>query len=168
MNPSKLITKLAIVFAIGASLTACSDDDDKDEINFAPSAESLNLMTETEVSIADTLSASDPENDTLSFALDQQPTLGSVSLSSTGAFSYQPFDELTGNDSFTFIVSDIAGNTNTGIVNIEIVALEVSFIQFTRDAFMADENSKPASINGKTFIQDSTVHADFQDLLDNN
>jgi len=169
MNPTKSIAKLAMLVILGIGVSACSDDDDDDEKrNFSPRPNSLSLTTQTEVPIVDTLTATDPEGDMLSFALIDDPMLGSVTLTSAGAFTYQPFNELTGSDSFTFTVTDTAGNTTSGFVNIEIEALEVSVTQFTRDVFMADEDSEPARINGKVFIQDSSDPADFQDLLDNN
>lgn len=168
MKPIKSISKLALLVIVGTSVSACFDSDDDDKVNSAPIADTLNLTTQTEVSIADTLTASDPDNDALSFALGDSPMLGSITLTNSGAFSYQPFNELTGNDSFTFTVTDTAGNSSSGTVNIEITAAEVSVRQYTRSTFMADADSEPAGVNGRVFIQDSTDQADFQDLLDDN
>ncbi|MFW8591390.1 Ig-like domain-containing protein [Glaciecola sp. 2405UD65-10] len=160
--------KVALLVVISTSLSACFDDNDKPKVNQAPNAESISVTTQTEVAIVDSLEASDPENDPLTFALADSAMFGEVSITSAGVFSYQPFNEITGSDSFTYTVSDNAGNTASGTVSIEINALEVSARQFARNVFAADESDEPARVNGRVFIQDSVDQADFQDLLDNN
>ncbi len=49
---------------------------------------------------------SDPEGDPITATIEQQPTNGTVSLSTDGAFSYEPNANFFGTDTFTYLVSD--------------------------------------------------------------
>ena len=55
-----------------------------------------------------TLAGSDPDGDTLTFALTGTPALGTVQLTdaATGAFTYTPAAGATGYDTFAYTVSD--------------------------------------------------------------
>jgi len=52
------------------------------------------------------LVASDSENDPLIFTVTMKPIKGTLSLTSDGLFSYQPFDNENGEDQFKFTVND--------------------------------------------------------------
>ena len=58
------------------------------------------------------LSFSDPEGDTLTFALVRAPKRGEVILREDGSFLYTPKKNKVGTDSFTFTASDTAGNVS--------------------------------------------------------
>ena len=49
---------------------------------------------------------SDPDGDTLTAQLATQPSHGTVSLNSSGAFVYTPDDNTSGTDSFTYVATD--------------------------------------------------------------
>jgi VCBS repeat-containing protein len=73
------------------------------------------------------LIATDVDGDALSFAVDQAPANGSVTIYSDGSFEYTPDQFFFGTDSFTYIVSDGMGGTATATVTID-VAIDPSFI----------------------------------------
>lgn len=163
--------KGAILLAGVLSLSGCFDSDD-DTVepapsNQAPTAVSVSLITQTEVPITDQLSGSDPEGQALTFTLISQPQLGSITVSASGAYTYQPFDEVTGSDAFTYVVRDSGAREASATVSITIEALQVSFLNYSRLAFTAQESGSPLLLNGRVFIQDSTDTSDYQDLIDN-
>lgn len=80
--------------------------------NEAPTAEDGTLETYKNVANTGTLRACDPEGDALEFAIAEQPRLGKVELTEGGAFVYTPKKNKVGSDSFTFVATDLAGNTS--------------------------------------------------------
>ncbi|MFQ3249320.1 MAG: VCBS repeat-containing protein [Glaciecola sp.] len=172
MKIQKSAIKVGVLIAGVMSLSACFDSDDTNfetvSPNQAPSAVSVNLLTQTEVPITDQLSGSDPDGDALTFVLFTQPQLGSISLNSSGSYTYQPFNEVTGSDSFTYVVKDAGGLEASATVNITIEALEVSFLSYSREAFAAAESDSPLRLNGRVIIKDTNDQTDYQDLIDGN
>ncbi|MDO6426697.1 Ig-like domain-containing protein [Thalassotalea sp. 1_MG-2023] len=164
--------KLFALSLVVMNLSACfnSDNDDKVVIepNVPPVAGDANLATQTETNIVDNLPVSDANGDTLTFEISSEPQLGTVGVSSDGTFTYIPFAEQTGSDSFTYTVSDGIASPVSGTINITIEALQVSFTQFSRDAFNQASTDIPLSINGREFIQDVANQSDYQDLIDAN
>ncbi len=91
--------------------------------NTAPVASNGAVSTNENQAVSGTMSASDSDGDTLSFAIVSQPTHGSVSITNaaTGAFTYTPANNFYGSDSFTFHATDSAGNvSNTATETITV------------------------------------------------
>ncbi|NQU76682.1 MAG: tandem-95 repeat protein, partial [Planctomycetes bacterium] len=57
------------------------------------------------------LTASDPEDNELTFTVEQTPANGELLLESGGAFTYTPNENFNGTDTFTYAVSDGSGKT---------------------------------------------------------
>src|SRR5262249_55396834 len=68
-----------------------------------------------------TLSASDPDNDPLTYTIAAGPTNGSLSGTPPNV-TYQPNANFNGGDSFPFYANDGIANSNTATVNITILA----------------------------------------------
>ncbi|MDU8946657.1 Ig-like domain-containing protein, partial [Ovoidimarina sediminis] len=71
-----------------------------------------------------TLPGSDPNGDTVTFAVLTQPESGTVILTdaATGAYEYTPDPDFTGTDSFTYSVTDDGGLTTTGTITLTTVS----------------------------------------------
>lgn len=80
--------------------------------NEPPVAEDSTLETYRNIANSGELNASDPENDTLTYALVEAPKRGTVEISQDGAYTYTPEKNKIGKDSFTFNVTDEAGSTS--------------------------------------------------------
>jgi VCBS repeat-containing protein len=158
------LQKLALLITV-VGLGACSDDYQQPKINLAPIAESMQVITQTEVVVQDQLTASDPDNDQLTFSLVSTPALGTAVVNADGTYIYTPNIETTGADSFVFSVSDGVNLLSTATVSITIESLEVDFITGFRSAFSQDENAEPIRINGRTFT-DKNRDADLSDLVE--
>jgi hypothetical protein len=122
------------------------------------------FVTETDVAIMDKVTAQDADNDPLTFELGAQPANGSVTLSADGSFTYTPAAEFTGSDSFPVSVSD-GERTAQGLVSITVNIATVSFLSYSRAAFVQPEDAAPLLVNGRSFTADASAEADYVDLL---
>jgi hypothetical protein len=87
----------------------------------APLANNMSLFTSSTAFLNGILDANDPDNDTISYLLDSEPSHGTLKLAEDGFFVYIPFDNFTGEDSFTFKSNDSVLDSNIGNVTIHIV-----------------------------------------------
>src|SRR5262249_26107660 len=74
--------------------------------NTAPVADSATFNTATGVAVSGTLTASDADNDPLTFSAVDVPTHGSLNITTAGDFTYTPSLGFSGTDTFTFKVND--------------------------------------------------------------
>jgi len=165
----KHVVQLSILMGVSVALTGCFDDDDDNGEPFvttAPQAASVDLITQTNTPIVDQAPGSDVDGLPLSYTLDSQPTNGSIDFNSNGQYTYTPFDETVGSDTFNYTASDLTGLSASGTINITIENLQVSFLDYSREAFEAEANDEPLPINNRTYTQDVSGESDYQDLID--
>jgi len=74
--------------------------------NPAPTGDDLAIETSQDTPIAGQATASDPQNDPLTFAVEDDPAHGVVNMLADGSFTYVPDLGFYGVDSFTFIAND--------------------------------------------------------------
>lgn len=87
--------------------------------NTAPVADSATASTAIDTVLNGTLTASDADNDPLTFELgSQSPAHGAVVISSNGSFTYTPASGFTGTDTFTFVAND--GTTDSAEATVTI------------------------------------------------
>lgn len=91
-------------------------------IDAVPIAVSANLTTDEDTVGNDTLIASDGDADPLTFSIVMNPTKGIVNVTdqTTGAYTYTPFPNVDGTDSFTFKVNDGHADSNIATVSVFI------------------------------------------------
>ena len=87
--------------------------------NTLPVANSQNVTTTKHTPVAITLTASDANNDPLTFIIVSNPAHGTLSGSASGR-TYTPANNYVGSDSFTFKVNDGTGDSNVATVNITV------------------------------------------------
>ncbi len=80
--------------------------------NETPRAIRGELETYKNISNDGMLSGSDPENGPLTFRISENPKLGTVKLERDGRYVYTPAKNRVGEDSFSFTVTDDAGNVS--------------------------------------------------------
>ncbi|MET0382665.1 MAG: Ig-like domain-containing protein, partial [Burkholderiaceae bacterium] len=95
--------------------------------------------------ITGTVAANDTPDSTgvNTWALASGPAHGAVTLSPNGTFSYVPATNYSGTDSFTYTLTDGAGNASTATVNLTIVPVPAA----VADAFTTNENTAIANGN---------------------
>jgi VCBS repeat-containing protein len=94
-------------------------------VNARPNATAGTLTTDEDTPADGTLSGTDPENLSLTFAVVEGPLQGTLTSfdAATGAFTYTPNENYNGTDSFTFTVSDGQLTSKAGLVEITINAV---------------------------------------------
>lgn len=82
--------------------------------NSAPIAENLTLTTYKNIAIQGTCTATDPDGDQVTFRVVNTPARGAVTLSEDGSglFTYSPYENKTGKDSFSYVAEDATGNVS--------------------------------------------------------
>jgi len=163
------LTKAALTVSLGMLISGCNfgDDDEMPTPNRTPRALSVELTTQADVLIMDSVNATDKDGDMLTYSLKTEPQLGMVRLASDGSFTYTPNATVTGQDSFQFTASDGLLVSGAGTVNITIENQVVSFASYSRTAFAQDEQDQPLPTNGREFTHDVTDLNAYDDLIDN-
>jgi hypothetical protein len=119
--------------------------------NQTPTAIAQSVTTDEDISVAITLSGTDPENDQLTFATGTQPTKGSLSGTPPN-LTYTPNPNANGNDSFTFTANDGTSTSAPATISITINPINdpPSFTASNPPA--VNENAGPQSVaNWATF-----------------
>ena len=91
--------------------------------NTAPIAQNLEMNTYKNVAIQGTLTAIDPDGDAVTFRITDPPARGAVTLAdpASGAFTYTPYENKTGKDTFSYVAVDSVGNlSNVATVRVKI------------------------------------------------
>lgn len=108
-----------ISFAALLALAGCGGSGDKP--NRAPTTTGATAtLNEDAAATQIAITASDPDNDTLTLSVSTQPTKGAVAVLDRTHFTYTPTANQNGADQFTYSVRDPDGLTATATVNITI------------------------------------------------
>ena len=89
--------------------------------NKAPVAANQNLSTKVNTPLVLALTATDANNDALTFRIVSQPKNGKLS-GSAARLTYTPNDGFTGTDMFTFIANDGKADSNIGTITVQVLA----------------------------------------------
>ena len=92
-------------------------------VNDAPVASAASVSTSEDTPLGITLTGSDVENDTLTFAVVTSPTSGSLSGTAPD-LTYTPASDFSGSDSFTFIASDATLDSAPATISITVDAVD--------------------------------------------
>ncbi len=88
-------------------------------VNDLPVADPQNVSVFIDTARGITLTGSDIDSSTLNYMLVSNPTNGSLTGTAPG-LTYTPASDYTGPDSFTFLINDGVGDSNTATVNIQV------------------------------------------------
>jgi len=115
-----LLTTLLLFFGCGGGSSGGGTPANNSGNN-APAAADSAITVGVGATISGTLSASDADGDNLTYSIVTPPSTGAVTITdaSTGDFNYTAPNQ-SGNDSFTFKVSDGQADSNTATVSITI------------------------------------------------
>ena len=91
-------------------------------VNGTPTATAQSVSTNEDAAKSITLAGSDPDGDSLTYALVSNPSHGSASLSGS-TVTYTPAANYNGSDSFTFTVSDGTATSSAATVSITVAAV---------------------------------------------
>ncbi|MDH4557060.1 retention module-containing protein, partial [Pseudomonas sp. BN417] len=88
--------------------------------NSSPQGQGASITTDEDTPVQGQLSANDPDGDTLTYSLDSGPRNGTLVINPDGSYTYTPNSNFNGSDSFTAIVDDGKGGTDTITVSIGV------------------------------------------------
>lgn len=88
--------------------------------NQAPTALDRTATTEFETAVTVTLSASDPESQTLTYSIVTAPTSGSLGAISGTSVTYTPATGYSGTETFTYKANDGLNDSNTATVTVTV------------------------------------------------
>ncbi|HIF9346867.1 TPA: Ig-like domain-containing protein, partial [Photobacterium damselae] len=89
-------------------------------VNDAPVGEDVSAETQEETTVTGQLTATDVDGDSLTFKPDADPTNGSVTVDPDGSWEYVPNPDFNGEDSFTVVVDDGNGGSDTITVTVNV------------------------------------------------
>ncbi|TKB06039.1 tandem-95 repeat protein, partial [Desulforhopalus sp. IMCC35007] len=146
---------LAIIATDGGGLT----DSENVVINVASvtdlSAADDSFTTDEEVTLNADVSINDSTTSggSLSYAVNSDVANGTLSLNSDGTFSYTADANFTGNDSFTYTVTDSASG-ESDIRSVDLTINTITDLSAQDDSFTTDED---VTLNADVSINDSTT-----------
>jgi hypothetical protein len=114
-------------------------------VNDAPLASAASLSTGEDVSLGNTLVATDIDGDPLTYSIVGQAANGSVMITNaaTGAFTYTPAPNFTGGDSFTFRAND--GSLDSNVATVSVAVSAANDAPQASDASLATNEDVPLS-----------------------
>ncbi|HIF9197738.1 TPA: tandem-95 repeat protein, partial [Photobacterium damselae] len=89
-------------------------------VNDAPVGENVSAETQEETAVTGQLTATDVDGDNLTFKPGTNPENGSVTINADGSWEYVPNPDFNGEDSFTVVVDDGNGGTDTITVTVNV------------------------------------------------
>ncbi|WP_394140136.1 Ig-like domain-containing protein, partial [Vibrio chagasii] len=110
------------------------------DANGNPLGDSVSATTDEDTPVSGSLSASDTDGDSLNFSKGTDPSNGTVVVDEDGNWTYTPNENYNGSDSFTVVVTDGNGGTDTITVNVGVLPVDdapeitVTANDFTEDA----------------------------------
>lgn len=105
--------KLVASVLLAASLVACGDDDNNHSPTFSSSTFEFDLTEDT--SFEGAVTATDEENDIITFTVASAASNGIFALNSDGSFSYTPNTDFNGTDTVTVEASDGSSSESADI-----------------------------------------------------
>ncbi|CAN1484352.1 Delta-60 repeat [Burkholderiaceae bacterium] len=126
-------------------------------VNDAPLATAASASTDEDTAKTGTLTGTDVEGNTLTFAKIADPSHGTVSINaSTGAYTYTPVGNYNGSDSFTFKVND--GTVDSAVATVSItVAAENDAPVATVTTITTDEDTAKTGTLAGTDVDGNTL-----------
>ncbi|HIF9433008.1 TPA: retention module-containing protein, partial [Photobacterium damselae] len=92
-------------------------------VNDAPVGEDVSAETQEETAVTGQLTATDVDGDNLTFKQGSEPTNGQVTVNPDGSWEYVPNPDFNGEDSFTVVVDDGNGGTDTITVTVNVTSV---------------------------------------------
>lgn len=129
--------------------------------NKPPVANEQSATTAEDTAVSLTLSASDADNDVLSYAIKTQPEHGTLSAINTltGVVIYTPETDYVGTDSFGFTVSDDEATSVEASVSIEISAVNDAPVAQAQTLSVAEEGTLDITLEASDADGDTLTYA---------
>jgi hypothetical protein len=114
-------------------------------VNDAPTAQAQSVTTSEGVPVGITLSATDPDNSSLTYAIVASPSHGTLSGTPPN-LTYSPVSSYNGPDSFTFKASDGTVDSNTALVSISVTPVNNAPVAIAQSVTTPEDTPKAISL----------------------
>ena len=124
--------------------------------NPAPTAVNDSGTTDEDTSYSGSVAGNDndPDGDSVSFAKLTDPAHGSVTMDSTGSYTYTPDPDFFGTDSFTYQIMDADGASATATVEITVTPVNDAPFEVSPIADQNDQDSSSVNFNVAGYFDD--------------
>jgi len=129
------------------------------EGNHAPVATPQTVSTVENQSKPMTLSGTDADEDSLTYAISSGPSHGTLGTLSGSAVTYTPDEGYVGPDSFTFTASDGLATSAPATVSINVTQGNRAPIATPQSVTTAENQSKPITLSGTDADEDNLTYA---------
>ncbi|GAB1792249.1 tandem-95 repeat protein [Priestia megaterium] len=126
-------------------------------VNDPPIGGDRAVTTTINLPVTSSIPASDPDDITLTYTLQQIPANGSAIVNQDGIFTYIPNNNFVGNDQFTILITDLEGAT--ALSNIFVTVLQTNGSTTTQDLQISTNEDTPVTnqviatnVNGNPLI----------------
>ena len=127
-------------------------------VNAAPTADSQTVELNEDTSAAITLTASDSDNETLTFTVLTNPTHGTLSGTAPD-LTYTPAPNYNGPDSFTFKVNDGHGDSNTATVSITVDSVNDAPVAYPQSVSTDEDTAKAITLTASDVDGDTLTYS---------
>ncbi|WP_391089993.1 VCBS domain-containing protein [Vibrio sp. NH-UV-68] len=125
------------------------------DFNDDPLGESLAVITDEDTPISGSLTATDQNvQDILTFSQSSTPSNGTAVVNPDGTWTYTPNENYNGPDSFTVIVNDGNGGTDTLVVNIDVTPVNDPATVSDGDGLVLEDAENQSVATGNLVIAD--------------
>ncbi|WP_370074047.1 beta strand repeat-containing protein [Salipiger bermudensis] len=133
---------------------------DNDVANSPPDAvdDAVGVFEDTTLTGSVAGNDSDPDGDSLTYALVSDVSNGSLTLQSDGTISYTPDADYNGPDSFTYEASDGNGGTDQATVSLNVIAVNDAPVAVDDTGSVSEDG--PAANLGSPLLNDTDVDLD--------
>ena len=125
-----------------------------DSVNDPPVAQEATVNANEDTVISIILSATDVENDTLSYSLASQPSYGAVTIEGAVA-TYRPALDYHGTDAFTFKVNDGIDDSNVASINLTIATSNDAPVAQDQTLSVSEDQTLALVLKAEDVDQDS-------------
>lgn len=127
-------------------------------VNDAPVAAAQSVTLDEDTTTAITLSASDVDGDTLSYAVVSAPSHGTLSGTAPNLV-YTPTANYNGTDSFSFKASDGTANSNTATVNLSVLSVNDAPVSSTQSVTLDEDTTKGITLAASDVEGDALTYS---------
>jgi VCBS repeat-containing protein len=128
-------------------------------VNDAPSSTAVSISTNEDNAKTGILTATDVDSSTLTYSKIANPTNGTVTVSSNGAYTYTPNANFNGTDSFTFKANDGAIESAVATVSITVVAVNDVPIATAASLTTNEDTAKTGTLNATDIDSTSLTYS---------
>ena len=119
-------------------------------VNDRPTANDGAITLAEDTSTGVTLTATDPDGDTLTFAVLTVPSHGTITgfNAATGTLVYTPYEDYGGPDAFTFSACDPSGACDTGTISITVTGVDDPPVADPQAVVTVEDTAKAIVVTG--------------------